>query len=228
MDVTKRQAAIEIFLFLLCLFGVWSLRATLFYSIDESIPSDSGRIVYSTLIKLGLWIVPAFGFVVWVRHAEPFQYLGLSVMPSIRQWVAYLVMTGVYLGAIIGFETLLGQKVLTLAGFSFPLTLANLLFTFVSPFIEEILFRGLILKELSRLLPNWGANLLTSLLFVGIHLPFWLSHGGVTQAMVANSVGVFIFSGVAGWLYQHSASVWPPTLAHIANNFISGLLIVRG
>lgn len=227
MDVTKRRAAIEMFLFLLCLFGVWSLRATFFYAIDESILSDSGRIVYSTLVKLGLWIVPAFGFVVWVRHAEPFQYLGLSVMPSIRQWALYLVVIGVYLGTIIGFETVVGQKILSFA-VSFQFTIANALFSFASPFIEEILFRGLILKELSRLLPKWGANLLTSLLFVGIHLPFWLSHGGVTQAMVANSVGVFIFSLVAGWLYQRSASVWPPTLAHIANNFISGLLIVRG
>ena len=68
------------------------------------------------------------------------------------------------------------------------------------------------------------ANLLTSLLFVGVHLPYWLTHEGFTINVLTNSVGVFIFSLVAGWLYLRSASLWPPTLAHIANNFVSALL----
>jgi membrane protease YdiL (CAAX protease family) len=66
--------------------------------------------------------------------------------------------------------------------------------------------------------------LLTSLLFVAIHLPFWLSHGGLSATMLTNTGGVFAFSLLAGWLYLDSSSIWPSTLAHIANNCVAALL----
>ena len=42
---------------------------------------------------------------------------------------------------------------------------------------------------------------------------------------MANTAGVFIFSLLAGWLYLDSSSIWPPTVAHIANNCIASLWI---
>jgi membrane protease YdiL (CAAX protease family) len=50
-----------------------------------------------------------------------------------------------------------------------------------SPLLEELLFRGFVLKELLSLLPLAFANALTSLLFVAAHVPYWLSHGGLTE-----------------------------------------------
>ena len=117
------------------------------------------------------------------------------------------------------------EKRLPLAGISVSITLSGILSFVVSPFLEELLFRGLLLHELAALLPRWGANLLTSLLFAGIHLPFWLSHGGMSGALLTNTAGVFIFSLLAGWLYLDSSSIWPPTVAHIANNCVAALLI---
>ena len=149
----------------------------------------------------------------------------MSVAPSIRQWVFCLIVTALFLGAAAGFETVSGRRKLSLDGISFSITISGVLFTFVSPLLEEILFRGLLLKELSGLLPWWSANLLTSFLFVGIHLPFWLSHGGVTGMVLSNAAGVLIFSLVAGWLYLRSSSIWPPLFAHIANNSVAALLV---
>jgi len=77
------------------------------------------------------------------------------------------------------------------------------------------------------LLPAYQATALTSLLFVGAHLPFWLSHGGLTQAMIANAFGVFAFSVVACSLFAMTRSIWPPTVAHIANNIMSSLLVAH-
>ena len=142
------------------------------------------RTVYSVTVKLILWVLPAFGYVYWVRHASPFRYLGISVMPSARKWLKYLVVIGLFLGAQVAFATIMGGKTLSLAGISVSITLAGVLSFVVSPFLEELLFRGLLLHELAELLPRWGANLLTSLLFAGIHLPFWLSHGGLSATML--------------------------------------------
>ena len=224
MTTTKRHSAVDLLLFIVCLFAIWTVRATVLYAIDESIAPEGLRTVYSVTVKLILWGLPAFGYVYWVRRASPIRYLGLSVMPSARKWIKYLVVIGLYLGAQVAFETIVGGKTLSPAGIPITITLPGVLSLVVAPFLEELLFRGLLLHELAELLPRWGANLLTSLLFAGIHLPFWLAHGGVSGALMANTAGVFIFSLLAGWLYLDSSSIWPPTLAHIANNCIAALL----
>jgi membrane protease YdiL (CAAX protease family) len=223
MTTTKRRSAVELLLFVACFFAIWSVRATFLYAIDASIAPDSLRTVYSVTVKLILWILPAFGYVCWVRHASPFRYLGLSVMPSARKWLKYLVVIGLFLSAQVAFQSIVGGNAPSLAGIS--ITLSGILSFVVSPFLEELLFRGLLLHELAALLPRWGATLLTSLLFAGIHLPFWLSHGGMSGALLVNTAGVFIFSLLAGWLYLDSSSIWPPTVAHIANNCVAALLI---
>ena len=224
MTAANRPSAKKLSLFIVCFFAIWSVRATFLYAIDASIAPEGLRTVYSVTVKLILWVLPAFGYVYWVRRAPPLSYLGLSVMASAGKWLKYLVFTGLFLGAQVVFETVAGGKVPSLAGISVSITLPGVLSLVVAPFLEELLFRGLILHELVALLPRWIANLLTSLLFAGIHLPFWLSHGGVSGALLANTAGVFIFSLLAGWLYLDSSSIWPPTLAHIANNCVAALL----
>jgi|WetSurMetagenome_2_1015567.scaffolds.fasta_scaffold71292_2 uncharacterized protein len=225
MTATNRPSAKKLSLFIVCLFAIWSVRATFLYAIDESIALESLRTVYSVSVKLILWALPAFGYVCWVRRAPPFRYLGISVMPSARKWLKYLVVIGVFLSAQVAFQSIMGGKAPSLAGISFSITLSGMLSFVVSPFLEELLFRGLLLHELAELMPRWGANVLTSLLFAGIHLPFWLSHDGMSGALLANTAGVFIFSLLAGWLYLDSSSIWPPTVAHIANNCVAALLM---
>ena len=224
MMITKRRSAVELLLFILCLFAIWSVRATFLYAIDASIEPAALRTVYSVTVKLILWVLPAFGYVLWVRRAPPLRYLGISVLPAARKWIKYLVVIGLFLGAQVAYETFVGGKALAPAGISLSITLPGVLSFGVSPFLEELLFRGLLLHELAELLPRWGANLLASLLFAGIHLPFWLSHDGMSGALLSNTAGVFVFSLLAGWLYLDSSSIWPPTLAHIANNCVAALL----
>ena len=225
MTTTRSRAARPIILFIVCFFAVWSVRATGLYAIDESIASAGLRTVYSVVIKLLLWVLPACAFALWIRREPPLRYLGMSVLPSARQWAWSVAVVGALLGAIGAFETLAGRKSLVLSNLFQFASVPGLLAAFVSPLLEEVLFRGLLLKELSALLPRWRANLVTSLLFAGIHLPFWLSHGGVNLTMLANTAGVLVFSVVAGWLYLRTASVWPPWVAHVANNLMAAMLV---
>jgi len=83
------------------------------------------------------------------------------------------------------------------------------------------------MKELLALRPGYSAIALTSLLFVGVHLPYWLSHGGATRTMMANAGGVFVFSVVACWLFAKTGSIWPPTVAHVANNVLQSILLAN-
>ena len=137
------------------------------------------------------------------------------------------MVTAIFFGAVALFEITIGRKSFSVASLSSLSPALALLQLVISPLFEEILFRGLVMKELMTLLPGYYlANVLTSLLFMGVHLPYWLLHGGLTQTVMANAVGVFLFSVVACWLFAKTASIWPPTLAHIANNLLSSMLVV--
>ena len=223
--INQRKAALSLSLYLAVFFVLWTLRATLFYAVDESIASSTFRAAYADLLKLVVWVLPAAAFAYWLRGAPPLKYLGLSVFPGPRHWLLCLAVTVVFLLAVTLFEITIGGKSLSGASLSsLPAALA-LLQLVLSPLLEELLFRGLVMKELMALLPAYLATVLTSLLFVGAHLPFWLSHGGLTQAMIANAFGVFAFSVMACFLFAVTKSIWPPTVAHIANNILSSLLV---
>ena len=224
-SANRRLASLHLIVFLVVFFDVWTFRATLFFAVDESIASPTARAAYSNLVKLPLWVLPAAAFGYRFRSTPPAKYLGLSVMPSLRNWLMCLAATFIFLLAVTLFTLTLDRKSFSAVSFTSLPTVLGLLQFVISPLLEELLFRGMVMKELMTLLPTYLAILLTSLLFVGIHLPFWLSHDGPTPSVVTNAIGVFVFSILAGWLYAKSGSIWPPTLAHIANNILSSLLI---
>lgn len=225
MKVTRSNSSLRpLILFTVLFFFVWTLRATYFYRIDDAMASDSARLIYANVVKFLLWMVPAFGFSFWVRRASPYKYLGFTTKPSARKWLTSFVILGTYMGIVIGFEMLANGKHFSLDAFP-PLTFSWFLSAFISPLIEEILFRGLLLKEFATHLAGWQANLLASLLFAGIHLPFWLSHNGLNMGVLANTLGVFLFSLIAGSLYLRTSSLWPPYVAHVINNLIAGVLV---
>ena len=149
MTTTKRRSAVELFLFILCLFAISSVRATVLYAIDESIASDSLRTVYSVTIKLILWALPAFGYVYWVRRAPPSATWGYPSCHRPGNGSNTLVVIGLFLGAQVAFATVVGGKTLSPAGISIAITLPGVLSLVVAPFLEELLFRGLLLHELA-------------------------------------------------------------------------------
>jgi membrane protease YdiL (CAAX protease family) len=223
-EKTHHDAA-AICLFVMAFFAIWSLRATLLYSIDESFAAGLPRTAYATAVKLLLWCGLGAGFVVLVRRENPLHYCGLTTAVDARVFAKCLALTLAFVTAILGVELTLGGKGFNAAALLDIIGASGFLMFFVSPAVEEFMFRGLILKEIARLTANATANILTSLLFVGIHLPFWLYYGGLTDVVVANAVGVFIFSMVAGWFYLKSGSVWPAVVVHIANNIVAAGLV---
>lgn len=212
--------------FLLLFFLVWTVRALAFDRMDGAITSPLSRSIFSTLIKFLLWVVPAVDYAIWIGKVPPAERLGISVMPGRVGWGWCLLATIGYLVMVALIEMIPGRKSFSMAHLeSMGGTLVLLQLGF-SPLIEEILFRGLVLGELLTLGVGKGwAVLVTSLLFLGTHLPYWLSHEGLTRGMLANAVGVSIFSVVACGLFLKSRSIWPPTVAHIANNLLSTILM---
>ena len=96
--------------------------------------------------------------------------------------------------------------------------------SFLVRFIEAIPYRGFMLQKFTERVGFWLANLLTSLLFLGIHLAGWIA----LQALSAEMAGtVFILGAVLAIAFKYSGSLWAPVLTDSANNFLSFVLFSR-
>ncbi len=222
--VNKGKRCLQLRLFLAAFFLIWAIRHTLFSAVDESIASPTLRAAYSNLVKLVVWVLPAAAFVYALRGASPVKYLGLSVWPSRRNWLLCISVTIAFLLAVTLLEMTVRKKCFSTASLSWLPVTAWLLQLLLGPLLEELFFRGFLMTELRALLPLSRALALTSLLFAGIHVVYWLARGATTQVTVENAGACLVFSFLAGWLFAKTASVWPSTCAHIANNFLYSVL----
>ena len=223
----RRRAITLLSAFIACFFAAWTVRATYGYAIDESITSPRARVLYSNAVKFLLWVVPAVLFARHVRREPPLRYLGITAMPTVRQWTWCLAVIACFLAAVATSETaLLGRKHFAFSGAASYVTAPGLLLLLVTPLSEETLFRGLFVREIRHLSGPWFTVVLTALLFAGIHLPFWIWRDGLNGGVLANASGVFVFGLVAAWLYLKTSSIWPPTVAHVANNLLAALLVL--
>jgi membrane protease YdiL (CAAX protease family) len=94
-----------------------------------------------------------------------------------------------------------------------------------SPLAEELLFRGIILREELKRRPAWVAIPISSVCFALFHLPSWIT---VQQQplfeLLTNSFIIFIYGIVFGIIYWLFRSIWATFLPHAANNLIAQLL----
>jgi membrane protease YdiL (CAAX protease family) len=88
-------------------------------------------------------------------------------------------------------------------------------------FVEEIPYRGLIFQKLNERLSLPLATLISSLLFLGIHLPGWISLH-IFQTRVA--LFVFVFGVFMVILLRLARSLWAPIISHSLNDFFSVVL----
>ena len=98
--------------------------------------------------------------------------------------------------------------------FSRPLSVQIALYGFVSPLLEEILFRKILFDLVRRILPERGSALIVSALFA-----IW--HWNVIQALYAFPAGLIL-----QWLRYESGRMEEPVCCHIGANLTSILVTV--
>ncbi len=78
-----------------------------------------------------------------------------------------------------------------------------------TPVAEELFFRGFLLAALLRVMPAASALPVSAGVFAAVHLDF----GALLP--------IFAAGALLGWLYLRTASIWPPALAHGAQNVLA-------
>lgn len=157
----------------------------------------------------------------WWSQAQP---PGLGVVATARRsFFAYAVVIGLATPIVGGWFTALfahghavSQQIQQIGGdtpLSLRLPLALVVAT-LGPFVEELLFRGLLLSSLLQRYRTGWSIAVTSLLFALVHLP------GLDWQWFALP-DLILLACLLAWLRLRSASIWPAVLAHSCNNLLA-------
>jgi membrane protease YdiL (CAAX protease family) len=167
--------------------------------------------VFQLGIRMVFWLAPVWFYLRYIDRVDPLDYLRLK--HHIRR--GFLVGIGLTALNIAGTIARFGLPHLTLERVTWNSVLGTSLLVGV---IEEIPYRGFMLRKFAERCNFWLANVITSLLFVAIHLPGWLAlHTLNTSAVVT----IAVFGFVMGLAVKWSDSLWAAVVAHSANDFMS-------
>jgi membrane protease YdiL (CAAX protease family) len=211
-------------IYVLVFFAVWSARALVLIRVDESIQSSLWKNVFSNTIKFVIWVVPVF-VTLSVWRIRPLNYLKLSTPTNKRGLLVSIILVTVWLSVVIIGESMIsGKSMAAMLSQRTSDLLGILVGVSLSPISEEILFRGFFLNRLNESFSFWIANVISALLFAAVHMPYWLSKNGLSAHVIKDLLNVFLLGCLFGWVMKKSNSLWPAIGAHIANNFLSGLI----
>lgn len=87
---------------------------------------------------------------------------------------------------------------------------------FTGPVCEEIIFRGIILKEFLKTYNPQKAIVFSSIIFGAIHM------------IPLQMIGAFFIGLVLGYVYYKTKSLWLPIVLHILNNLVAFLFGMGG
>jgi membrane protease YdiL (CAAX protease family) len=167
--------------------------------------------VLNLSMRLLFWIAPVLMYLRYVDGVNPFEYL--KVTRHVRR--------GIIVAVVLTAINVAG----TFARFGLPhlsmhrVTWNSMLGTsFLIGFIEEIPYRAFMLQTFNERFGFWSANLITSVLFLSIHLPGWIAlHSWNLPA----AFSVFVFGFILGVAVKYADSLWAAILTHSANDCLT-------
>jgi membrane protease YdiL (CAAX protease family) len=132
--------------------------------------------------------------------------LGLLAIPIVLLVPGLVIAAGTLNAIVVKFLPMTSHEQAVFEAMVSSEGLALLFGCIIAPFLEEMLFRGIILRSFLRQYSK-TASILGSAALFGI------AHLNVYQLVTAFAVGI-----VAGWLYERTRSLWPCILLHASYN----------
>ena len=218
-QITRIGVAMLIFLGCTLLRGVFYLLAEYLVADMRTVPRIVVLSLVEALLYSAMFLVPAFVLKRLIKHT-PHQPINTSFAIT-RTFPLYLLATVAIVFAAGELNALLtdffsgastsaieGEAVLPTQNFEIVLMVIT---TAVVPaFVEEYLFRGVVLGAM-RPFGRTSAIVVSALCFA-------LMHGNAAQFLYTFVAGLAL-----GFVYCELKSIWAPVIIHFCNNFISCL-----
>lgn len=208
---TKFSDVKALIIYLLIFYFVWTFKelslVKYIHSFDDTISA-----FLEALVKITIWIVPAWIYIKYYLNANPINYLKMNV--NVKKGLFW----GLVLSLLIGLYFTIEVYILNKQAFNFSLPLDSYLNTFIMAGItEEIVFRGLIMQEINKRMAFWKVNVITALLFLFIHYPIWIYNGEFF--IWGSHLNIFFLGLLFGFMYKKTGSLWSVVLLHSFYNF---------
>jgi membrane protease YdiL (CAAX protease family) len=161
--------------------------------------------------RLAIWVLPVCWYLRYIDRVRILEYLRLK-----QHWRR---------GVIVGLTVSALNCVGTMARFGLPawtgayVTWNSILGTSILVGVfEEIPFRGFVLQKLQERFGFATSAVLSSLLFVGAHVPGWIMLGLLTADRI---LFIFAFGVVMAAILRYSQSLWACIISHSLNDGLS-------
>ncbi len=192
----------------------------IFYNAHHFVPDSTWTWVSSDLYPIVVYAL----IILWIFLITDKQNLNIGKGFYINHFhpvniaAVFLVTTGLWLAAFAVTHTqLLSQYAQSyrdaVSGiFDGSFTLALVTVCIIAPAFEEIMFRGIILGEMTPVMPFHIANIIQALLFAVVH-------GNIIQGIYTFIVGLCL-----GISYRRSGNIYMPIAIHILFNTANALI----
>lgn len=144
----------------------------------------------------------------WVGLVSvPWRWIGLAVGVGATAFAVRLVLARLMVVAMPDWMAFMGTPFALGDGHSPGMSAGFLGMTIlVTPFAEEVFFRGFLFRWMSGNRPVWLAAIISSVMF------------GVAHILPPQAISAALMALLLCWLYWRTGSVWPAVAAHITNN----------
>lgn len=166
------------------------------------------NLILGLLLYVLLFNLPVFIYLIKVEKINPLKYLKLTENP----------LRGILVGIIVSslLILLLLTKNIVKGTLNVNFNIGILWVTGIMVgFLEEIPIRGFLLQKLAYKMNFWLANILTSCVFVSLHIPTWLnSNANIIQSSITTAMVSLVF----GYLFREYKSLWTTIICHSVFN----------
>ncbi|SDN09684.1 hypothetical protein SAMN05216498_1456 [Tenuibacillus multivorans] len=174
------------------------------------------KAITSAFVKITIWVIPVILLVQLIEKRNPVSYLGLrhnfSKGLKWAGWFSLALVT--YL--VVLYLVILNKPFNINTGFNEWLNTIILV-----GIIEEIVFRGFLLRKFMEKFKFWKANTITSLLFLSIHFPIWFYKGLFELPYILSSmITAFVLGIIFGFIYKKTDSLWSVIVIHSLYNLL--------
>ncbi|HSE61275.1 MAG TPA: type II CAAX endopeptidase family protein [Candidatus Saccharimonadales bacterium] len=197
----------------------WTLAWVLKVNLDAQndwLAASTGSFVYWTTAKAFIWIAPAIA----LMRLSGRSLREVCNFPNWKSWLKW----GGGIGLLIALSGFIPKYLHNQPLFPTDISYALFSATIITPLFEEFLMRGAILGNLQYSYSFWKASILSSLMFLGLHLPGWFFLGTLTENLTkpaGGAISIFLLGLAFSYVVRRSKSFMGSAIAHSLNNLSS-------
>lgn len=184
---------------------IWSAYLVLLKPIFHDLYAEA---VIRSLVRVSIVGIPALLYIFLYKKQNLQDYFNSKNFPAALRW------------GLVGCLVILFFFLPKLYIFQFPADFpAWMNWIIGSPVTEELYFRAIVLKELSKYYSTTFSMLLSSLLFLAFHMPQWIFTQDIGEFIVP-AIMIFVYGVGFSFLWVKTKSIFAALLPHSLNNFL--------